>query len=363
MNLYRPHSLAPTKETARVILVYKNNAHNPHVSHIGLGVTSLNTAQVLRNMGIWADVWPISSAEELGNRVKTVNDQALAQKIVPISHVVIAAPWIDTPAISRLVSAHLDVNWAVTSHSNVAFLHVDPNATRLMVEGVGLAQQWGNFRIAGNSNRFCTWMRRTYGANCAYLPNLYAVHHTADHEKRPQWKGGILRIGSFGAARILKNHASSAAAAAEISRRLGTDVEFWLNSGRHEGILSQSDTIRHIIEAAPHCTLKTFGWASWPEFRDQVRTMNILLQPSFTETFNMVSADGACQGIPSVVSDAIEWAPDHWKAAADDAVDIANKAIALLYDPYAGAEGKEALHQFVNVGKQAWLDYLLPDVG
>ena len=33
--------------------------------------------------------------------------------------------------------------------------------------------------------------------------------------------------------------------------------------------------------------------------------MNLLIQPSFTETFNMVTADGASESVPSVVTDAI----------------------------------------------------------
>ena len=63
--------------------------------------------------------------------------------------------------------------------------------------------------------------------------------------------------------------------------------------------------------------------------------MDLLLQPSYTEGFNMVTADGIAQGVASVVSDAIAWAPKNWQAETDDAIDIANKAVGLLHDPGA----------------------------
>jgi hypothetical protein len=88
--------------------------------------------------------------------------------------------------------------------------------------------------------------------------------------------------------------------------------------------------------------------------------MNLLLQPSFTESFNMVSADGVAQGVPSVVSDAIEWVPKNWQARADDACDIANVGISLLFDPTAAAEGRVALVKHNRMALQAWTDYLVP---
>ena len=51
--------------------------------------------------------------------------------------------------------------------------------------------------------------------------------------------------------------------------------------------------------------------------------MHVLLQPSFTESFNVVTADGIAEGVPSVVSDAIDWVPRRWMAKADDPRDVA----------------------------------------
>ena len=79
------------------------------------------------------------------------------------------------------------------------------------------------------------------------------------------------------------------------------------------------DAVRQMTNGLPHVKLVENGWQTWPQFRQTVRHMHLLLQPSYTESFNVVTADGVAEGVPSVVSDAIEWAPSSWKAEVDDA--------------------------------------------
>ena len=49
----------------RVVLAYKNFAAHQNISHIGLGVTALNSAKSLRDTGIRAEVWPVTGAHEI----------------------------------------------------------------------------------------------------------------------------------------------------------------------------------------------------------------------------------------------------------------------------------------------------------
>ena len=96
-----------------------------------------------------------------------------------------------------------------------------------------------------------------------------------------------------------------------------------MSSGRNEGGGSVNEAIRQMIAGLPHFKLVETGWQTWPQFRQTVRNMHLLLQPSYTETFNVVTADGIAEGVASVVSDAIEWAPENWKARCDDVDHIA----------------------------------------
>jgi hypothetical protein len=86
--------------------------------------------------------------------------------------------------------------------------------------------------------------------------------------------------------------------------------------------------------------------------------MHLLIQPSYTESFNMVTADGVAEGVPSVVSHAIDWAPSHWKASVDDVREIARVGRYLLSDPHGPADGLAALIRHNREGLESWKRYL-----
>ncbi|MGH9621277.1 MAG: hypothetical protein ACRD45_16415, partial [Bryobacteraceae bacterium] len=76
-------------------------------------------------------------------------------------------------------------------------------------------------------------------------------------------------------------------------------------------------------------------------------------------SFNMVTADGVAEGVPSVVSPAIDWAPDDWKADPDNVFEIARTGRRLLLDPYAAEDGLRALEKYVADGVRAYREYLV----
>ena len=160
--------------------------------------------------------------------------------------------------------------------------------------------------------------------------------------------------------RPYKNVLTAAAAALEVGQRLRvTDLEFWISGGRREG---GGQTIFAAIQQmylnVPRAKVVERNWQSWPQFLTTVGSMDLLLQPSYTEGFNMVTADGIAQGVASVVSDAIAWAPRNWQAATDDASDIANKAVGLLHDPTAVQEGVAALEVHNAMALILWEKFL-----
>lgn len=330
----------------RVILAYKNFAANKNISHIGLGVAALNTAKALRKQNIAAEVWPVVNAAELRARLDD-----------SISHVVVSAPWIPTVEWQRITSDFPNIRFAVNCHSNVGFLQADTNGVKLVREAMEIERGTWNFHVAGNSAKFCRWVQDAYQVPCTYLPNIYHLEH--DHcPVRPLYQGGTLRIGAFGATRPLKNFMSAAGAALEIASRMKTDLEIWVSSGRTEGGSGILDAVRAMVGGLPNVKLMEGGWQSWAKFRTIVRHMHLLMQPSYTESFNMVTADGIAEGVPSVVSEAIDWAPEHWKACIDDVWDIARVGRSLLSDLHASEDGLRALRQHNAQGLQAWMAFL-----
>jgi hypothetical protein len=333
----------------RVVLTYKNFPVAHNVSHIGLGVSALNTAKVLQANGIACDVWPILGAKELAQRIQATNPKP--------SHVVIGAPWIQALDLqAHLVFKFPLIQFSVVCHSNVGFLQNDPTAITNFRQDLNLEQGALNFKACGNSRRFSNWIQTCFNRPCTWLPNLYYLEGSPVY-RRP-WSGGTLKMGSFGAVRSLKNHLSSAAAALEIANDLHTDVEFHISVGRIEGGSTVVRAIDAMTAGVPGFTLVKDEWFQWPQFRRLVRSMHLLMQPSYTESFNMVTADGASESIPSVTSDAIEWTPSYWQADVDDPLDIARIGKSLLMSANAGADGFNALAKYNAEGVAAWKSWL-----
>ncbi len=331
-----------------VALAYKNFAANRNISHIGLGVAAINTAKVLRRDGIKADVWPILNTSDLRQRLAAA----------PVEHVIVSAPWIPSKELQAIAIEFPDTHFAICCHSNVGFLQADRNGVKLLRELMELELGTHNIHLAGNCRRFTDWVMAAFGAPCLYLPNLYYID---EHSQRPRspYTGGTLRIGAFGATRPLKNLLTATAAAIEIARNLNAPLELWLSAGRAEGggetVLA---AVKELVADLPNVKLMLNGWQSWPKFRKIVAHMHLLLQPSYTESFNMVTADGIAEGVPSVVSEAIDWAPRHWKADVDDSLDVARIGRHLLSDPRASHDGLRALEHYVNNGVNAYRQYI-----
>lgn len=355
----RPHHLQPALESVRLLLVYKDFAGRGF-SHAGLGVSCMCTAKALRRHGVWADVWASSSADDLRRRLHAVHAQAVQRNEVLVTHVVIAAPWIATAELARLAMEFPEIVWTVTCHSNVGFLAADCEAIRLMRETAELQHLSHNVRAAGNCERMTRWASRAWGTQLALLPNIYDLSEAVP-ARRSSWRGDVLRVGMFGAARLLKNGVTGAAALAALANKLRVPVELHVSSGRDEG--GSLRPIEEITRNVPNLVLKRAGWLSWPAFKASVRQMHLHLQPSYTESFNVTVADAIAASVPSVVGPAIHWVPSHWKADIDDPTDVARVAEALLHDVHAADDGRQALERYVRDALAAWERFLCARCG
>jgi glycosyltransferase involved in cell wall biosynthesis len=352
----RPHHLQPALETVRVALVCRD-VSGLGVSHVGLGVTAGYTAKTLRRHGIWAEVWPTQTPQKLLERLRRAHATADQGGELRPTHVILAAPWIPTGGLAAMAGEFREVVFVVVSHSSVGFLAADPHAIRLLREAADLQLQTHNVFVGGNSSKFTDWATVAWGVNIVWLPNLYCLDETFPQHDR-HWQGGPLRLGLFGANRPLKNHLSGAAAAVELARRLRVPVELLVSSGRNEG--GNTNALDEMTENIPNLRVTRTGWLTWPPFRRLVRTVDLVFQVSYTETFNVVAADAIAEGVPVVGSEAIDWLPAWWQAKADEPLDVARVAERLLRDPDAPRQGRAALQAYVDRGVVMWSQFLVP---
>jgi glycosyltransferase involved in cell wall biosynthesis len=243
-------------------------------------------------------------------------------------------------------------------HSNVGFLQADPKGVRLIREAAEMQPFFKNVRLAGNCEEFVQWVKEAYHKPCWLLPNLYNLGDNPVAPMQNMWKGGHLRIGSFGAVRPLKNTMTAAACALQLSNKLNAIVEFWMSANRVEG---GANCVINAIEemlAGTHVKIVPSPWEPWPQFRNTMAKMHLHLQPSYTESFNLTVADAISVGVPSVVSPAIGWTPKNWQADPDDVGDMVHVAKRLLKDPNSIKEGFKALEDYIEDGLEHWERFL-----
>lgn len=329
-------------------LCYKNFAANPNISHIGLGVSALNTAKVLKRHGVAVRAFAINSVVDL---------DAFLRANPSTTHVVISAAWLPVLDLGKLIVRYPQIEFVVNIHSNVGFLQADSNGVELLRQYVHLQKELLNFRVSGNNLQFTDWLSEAYSIASLFLPNLYYLDHTTVMN-RPLYNGGTIRIGAFGACRPLKNFMTAAGAAISISKELRVPVDFWMNGGRPDGGGSIERAIRNLLRHQPNVQLHILNWAAWPEFGDFLETLHLMIQVSYTESFNMVTADGIARSVPSVVSSAIDWVPERWVAKSDDPLDVARVGRNLICDPHAVVDGVKALERHNHAGLLAWAEFL-----
>jgi len=175
--------------------------------------------------------------------------------------------------------------------------------------------------IQSNSPRTVEDMRtlaRALGCDpslSTYAPNWYPVQ-PFDSTKLLAWQEeGIAKIALFGAVRPLKNHLTQAVAALKFAEQLGRRLELHINATRVEGYGAPAlKNLRSLFSNTPNATMIEHPWLEHDEFLDVLRGMDYSLQVSFSETFNIVSADAASSGVPVVASAQIPWMPP-WAAA------------------------------------------------
>ncbi len=352
----RPHPVNPALPSVRVILAIKNFAKVQGVCHIGLGVTALNTMRVLRRHGVQCEAWSAQTAKELYDLI-SVDERTNPSR--PVTHVVISAPsWVQPVSFSDFSHRWPNIEFVQLNHSGTAYLSIDKYGIRNIREVLQLSHALHNVRVAGNNQRFTKWASDSFGASVLYLPNLYdtttfvnPVVQRKDYDP--------LRIGSFGAGRPWKNLLTAAESAVQMARRMNVALELYVNTMRPDGGQRQIESRIELFDNLPHAKLVEVPWALWPQFRKVVSTMDLLISPSFDETFCVIAADGIAEGVPSVATAAMEWLPHSWHSQPCDPSSVTSIGMGLLHNR-AGAihDGRIGLVNFVSSGIAHWINYL-----
>lgn len=231
--------------------------------------------------------------------------------------VVIEALWVVPEKFPILKRLHPKVKWVCHLHSHMPFLALEGNSIDWIIQ---YAKQ--EIGLIANSVESYQALRAILNADqIIYLPNVYI--------SEPRKFRGIksdthVNIGCFGAIRPLKNQLLQALAAIEFANEIGKKLRFFINGTRIEtGGHPVLKNLRALFNGTKGTELIQVKWCEPEEFLDLLQNeIDIGMQVSLTETFNVVSADYVTAGIPIVVSNEVKWASDWNKAEVDSVPDI-----------------------------------------
>jgi hypothetical protein len=118
-----------------------------------------------------------------------------------------------------------------------------------------------------------------------------------------------------------------------------------------------------IFEGSQKCKLVFHNWLSHEQFLKLISEMDVSMQVSLSETFNIVSADAVNENVPALVSDEIHWlrvweAPNPHKPE-----EIAEVLTNILYCPRKRmekmlSEQRHQLMKYNEVSRELWINGL-----
>lgn len=235
--------------------------------------------------------------------------------------VIIEALWVVPEKFEELHRLHPRVSWVIRNHSALPFLAHEGMAMDWLLRSPEFPKVFTSCNdIRTQSELQLLNTVRGLDKEVLYLPNYYP---TEFHPRHRTPGSRELNVGCFGAIRPLKNQLIQAMAAIEYAESQNRILNFHINGSRVEGGGDPiRKNLRNLFDLTPH-NLTEHGWLNRPEFLRLVRQMDAGMQCSYTETFNIVTADFVMNDVPVVVSPEIEWVAPQYQTDPNDSQEMA----------------------------------------
>lgn len=316
--------------------LYGQETSNLHSSGLFNSVKFI--AEMLNANHINTEVVEVIDNNDIDREVTRVNPKV----------VIIEALWVVPEKFDILKKLHPNVKWIVRLHSEIPFLANE-----------GIAMEWiskyiyNDIYVASNSRNLFNTLK-PLSDKILYLPNYYPVKKNGTVVNN--YVDGVIDIGCFGAIRPLKNHLIQAVSAIKFADIIGKKLYFHINATRveqsGESILKN---LRNLFKHSRH-ELVEHKWYEHNVFLCHLSWMDISMQCSFSETFNIVTADAVNLNVPVVVSKEIKWV--NWLSKTST-TSVFWQTVSLLFVYYTRGLGLQKLNKinlklFSRKSKKLW---------
>lgn len=268
--------------------------------------------------------------------------------------VVLEALWVVPEKFTILRRLYPRIKWYIHLHSDMPFLALEGIAMdwciRCAYMGIGI--------IANSEESFEALKPIIPHKKLIYLPNVYL----SDPLPMPkQHQHGIVNIGCFGAVRPLKNHLLQALAAIQFAREKDCCLRFHINTGRVEtGGAPVLKNLKQLFQDVTDAHLIEHTWFEPEDFINHLhRNLDLGMQVSLTETFNVVTADYVTAGLPVVISKEVKWASDWCKAIDNSILDIVKVMHRVWQSQLLVWWNQKLLRNFSQEAQEAWYRFCI----
>ena len=279
------------------------------------------------------------------------------------THVFIEGLWVTPAKFAELqaIPRHANVEWHVRIHSEIPFIATEGVAFDWIPQYLNLG-----VHVSPNSPRAheqLKWLAHTMlgsdgDALITYLPNCYPADYTnfpienLDTDSKP-----TLDIACFGAYRPMKNHLQQAFIAARYAASKNKQLRFHVNQRMDAGGGGPAKNVEMMLQAAG-VELVKHEWEDRETFLATLAGVDMLMQVSMSETFNIVAADATLAGRPILVSKEISWAYPTY-GDPQSVGDCLRKMELIMSNKRFFINGNRAgLSIYSSAARRRWLNYL-----
>lgn len=268
--------------------------------------------------------------------------------------VVIEALWVIPSKFPVLAKLHPAIQWYVHLHSDMPFLAME----RVAMDWIAQYARLGIGLITNSEPAYDSLRAVVSKEDIVYLPNVYTGAPRSPVPDRSREHD--VNIGCFGAIRPLKNQLRQALVALSFAQRYGKRLRFHINASRSEtGGEVVLENIVELFNSFPGHELVECPWMEPAEFLDYLSQIDIGMQVSLTETFNVVCADYVTAGVPVVCSPEVRWISSFSQAPCDEAEQILDRMRRVYGSGLLTRWNQRLLRQFSEVAQSCWYNFVV----
>jgi hypothetical protein len=343
----------------KILFILKKRVYsNINVKSYGLINSSTHIASFLNTLrGIETKVVAVVDANGIDKEVHEYKPDM----------VVIEALWVTGEKMKKLIemNKYNHIKWVVRIHSDIGYLSAETFALKYVNDYIALDKI--NLFIAPNNEEFTKYLVNAIKYDFTYLPNVIITNTKKDNIENKN-NSNVMNIGCFGALRLLKNLAFQALCAIKAADILGKTLHFHVTLTKIDGYDDEHQirlnpvlkNLEEIFANSRHELVK-HEWKENNEFQHLIKKMDIGMQLSFSESFNIVTADFINNNKLILVSETIDWMPCIFKTSTIEYDEVTKKIIYMYEHRYSRRLNRlmhKSLDNYNIKAEKIWLDFI-----